>query len=370
MQTNARAPQIDFVRGIAILLALGWHFNAPTGIAPLDILLTPGRAIGWAGVDLFFVLSGFLVGGLIFREYARSGSFYARRFLIRRAFKIWPVLYLYLILILLTGHRQWQEFLLQCLFHVQNYFRTPLTQLWSLAVEEHFYLGFAALASLAFSLKSLNATRFTLGATLVFLLIACLVLRALAVWHDVDPVSVQTLTHFRMDGLAVGVALAYTNQFHRASFEGLANRKVSLGCIALAAAIFNGMVSKQSPVGQTMGFTVAFVGSACFLLFCYQLPLIANNLLCRGIAWIGVYSYPIYVFQFVPYRTMEALFKRLHIEPSAPVWALLKYAGAIAIGVVISKLIERPCLALRDRLFPSMAEAPVARNLPATASAA
>ncbi|WP_395334612.1 acyltransferase [Novosphingobium sp. BL-8H] len=151
---GGRKVELDFLRGIAILLACGWHFNQTlTGIAPLDWLLTPGRKIGWAGVDLFFVLSGFLIGGLLFSEYENEGGFRPGRFLIRRAFKIWPVLYSFILLQLLIRQHPWQSYFFQCLFHVQNYFPTPLSQLWSLAVEEQFYLAFAILyaAVLAFA---------------------------------------------------------------------------------------------------------------------------------------------------------------------------------------------------------------------------
>src|ERR1700756_2291394 len=134
---QGRRIELDFVRGIAILLACGWHFNqVQTGIAPLDWLLTPGRKAGWAGVDLFFVLSGFLIGGLLFSEFKHEHGFSPSRFLIRRAFKIWPVLYTFLLLQLILNQHPWESYFFQCLFHIQNYLVTPLSHLWSLAVEE------------------------------------------------------------------------------------------------------------------------------------------------------------------------------------------------------------------------------------------
>src|SRR4051794_41761086 len=59
---RTRRLDLDVVRGAAIVLALGWHFSGPTGNVVLDALQWPGEHIGWAGVDLFFVLSGFLMG--------------------------------------------------------------------------------------------------------------------------------------------------------------------------------------------------------------------------------------------------------------------------------------------------------------------
>jgi peptidoglycan/LPS O-acetylase OafA/YrhL len=75
-RAHERSLALDCVRGLAILLAMGWHLNGVSGILPLDLLLEPGRMVGWVGVDLFFVLSGFLVGGLILRELAETYSRY------------------------------------------------------------------------------------------------------------------------------------------------------------------------------------------------------------------------------------------------------------------------------------------------------
>src|SRR5438874_1796726 len=91
--TEPRAPNrlaaLDVLRAVAVLLVLGRHFRTVDyGIpAALSVLLRPWHAFGWIGVDLFFVLSGFLVSGLLFAEYRRTGALRAWRFLGRRGFK-------------------------------------------------------------------------------------------------------------------------------------------------------------------------------------------------------------------------------------------------------------------------------------------
>ena len=111
---------------MAILLVLGWHMALPDASHPraaawLEFLRRPG----WVGVDLFFVLSGYLVAGLLFAEHRLNGSVRAGRFLARRSFKIYPASYLYLWLTFAfgvyetrtpTGH----ELLMHGLF-LQNY---------------------------------------------------------------------------------------------------------------------------------------------------------------------------------------------------------------------------------------------------------
>src|SRR4051794_35327684 len=147
--TSDRRLDLDVVRGVAILLAIGWHFNKGlSGNGVLDALQWPGRTFGWAGVDLFFVLSGFLVGQLVFKEHQRTGRFDGWRFTVRRALKLWPVLYVFLAVQVISG-APLDSFLWQTALHVQNYAGTSFKHLWSLAVEEHFYLVLAVLFPLA-----------------------------------------------------------------------------------------------------------------------------------------------------------------------------------------------------------------------------
>src|ERR1700761_2224153 len=86
--TSSRNINLDALRGIAILLVLGNHFG----------YFSVWQRMGWAGVDLFFVLSGFLISGLLFDEWQRFGSIDFRRFYIRRGFKIYPAFYFLLLI--------------------------------------------------------------------------------------------------------------------------------------------------------------------------------------------------------------------------------------------------------------------------------
>src|SRR3954447_8053125 len=123
---RTRRLDLDVVRGAAIVLALGWHFSGPTGNVVLDALQWPGKHIGWAGVDLFFVLSGFLMGRLVLGEHRRTGTFDGRRFSLRRILKLWPVLYLFLALHALFGAEPLGSYLWQNALHLQNYAGTSL----------------------------------------------------------------------------------------------------------------------------------------------------------------------------------------------------------------------------------------------------
>lgn len=352
--TPARRMDLDLLRGVAILLALGWHFNQrDTGLALVDALLLPGRTIGWAGVDLFFVISGFLVGGLVFGEYQRTGTFRGRRFLLRRAFKIWPVLYLYVALLVATGRYEWTQVVPQTLFHVQNYFLTPVSHLWSLAVEEQFYLLFA----LAFTLwvRHGGARLTTLPSVLVALIVLSPALRVLAVAAGWDAVAVQSQTQFRMDALACGVLLAYLKCFHPARFDALLAHRLPWLAVAIVGAAFLVGTRGDLAIRSTVGYTVAYLVSAAGLLLVYGRPwALGGGPLVRALAWLGTYSYALYVFQFVAFRAGEALWHRI-VDVPMPVLAevALRYLGAVAVAVTVTKALERPLLTLRDRRYPS-----------------
>src|ERR1700722_10605884 len=87
---GTRSVELDFVRGVAILLVIGFHAVSPkTPYAFFEGLDATLKSVGWSGVDLFFVLSGFLVGGVLLSEYKKTGGIDVKRFIVRRGLKIW-----------------------------------------------------------------------------------------------------------------------------------------------------------------------------------------------------------------------------------------------------------------------------------------
>lgn len=348
-----REVSLDFVRGIAIFLACGSHFNAGTWRGEnwlTDVLLFPGRAIGATGVDLFFVLSGYLVGGLMLREWATTGTFDGRRFLIRRAFKIWPVLYLFILLQLLANLRPWETYFFQVLFHVQNYLRTPLRHLWSLAVEEHFYLVFA----LAFTVwVSRKARTSQLPAVLIAVLLAEPLIRLSGHLLGEDKIGIQWETHYRLDSLALGILLVYWRTFEVERFERLLAARGWLWMVLGAAVVF--LVFNESAfLRDFVGYSVAAAGGAATLLLSIG-GIEGRNVLSRAMAAVGSYSYPLYVFHLAAARVTTAVWKKLALPPDS-LWLLLgKYVSAICLAVLVAKVVERPVLMVRDRLFASKA---------------
>lgn len=147
---KTRLIQLDILRGLAIMLVIGRHvYLQPQNAGSLGRWTRYWFELGWTGVDLFFVLSGFLVGGLLFKEWRLNSSLDVKRFLIRRGFKIWPPYLIYIVFatawyVVMGTFGSAKSALLLMLpnfLHLQSYVLTPLPHTWSLAIEEHFYLA-------------------------------------------------------------------------------------------------------------------------------------------------------------------------------------------------------------------------------------
>lgn len=359
---GARRLDLDVVRGIAILLAMGWHFNhADSGNPVVDALQWPGGTFGWAGVDLFFVLSGFLVGRLVLREHQRTGAFDGRLFSLRRGLKLWPVLYVFLVLYAVigpfVGGEPWQSYFWQNALHLQNIVGTSLTHLWSLAVEEHFYLALAVLFPL---LARRRVNPRVLVGVLAGVLVAALLCRVGGVLFGETPVRLQWRTWFRMDALAAGVLLAALSVHWRAGFERMLRLRWLWAGLTALGGWWLVAIGKDGVLGETLGYTVSYLTATAFLLTLYQASWVPHTRwLARAVAAMGRYSYGIYIWHVLAAQLFTGWLPGMGYRTPTPGAQLAKYAAAITLGVVMTLIVERPMLRLRDRLFPAQAR-PVA----------
>jgi peptidoglycan/LPS O-acetylase OafA/YrhL len=358
---GGRRLDLDVVRGTAILLALGWHFSQqPSGNRVLDALQLPGHLLGWAGVDLFFVLSGFLMGQLVLTERARTGSFDGRRFTVRRLLKLWPVLYVFLAVHAFAGDEPLSSYLWQNALHVQNYAGTSLRHLWSLAVEEHFYLALA-LVFPVFARRR-GSVRLLI-AVLLGVLVTAASLRYAGAAAGVSDVRLQWRTHFRVDSLAAGVLLAVVRVHAPAAFARLVRLRLLWAALTAAGVWTLIVIGKDDTLGTTLGFTIAYVTGAAFLLLLHDAAWIARaTWLSRPVAALGRYSYGIYIWHIFA-ADLALGWLGLDRDSGSPLAQAVKYGAAIATGILVTVALERPMLRLRDRLVP-------ARRTPAETPAA
>jgi peptidoglycan/LPS O-acetylase OafA/YrhL len=375
--SRARLAGLDVLRAGAVLLVMGRHMRNPPGDWPVAARATFGmwNIGGWVGVDLFFVLSGFLVSGLLFSEFRRHGRVSPLHFYARRAWKIYPPYFVMLAVSVLLIWAQGGEFerlqLIAEVLFFQNFERGLWNHTWSLAVEEHFYL----LLPLVF-LIVIHARGRGRSSLRPVLLVGALV----AVWTLMMRVSTAAAvpafssythvfaTQLRLDSLFFGVMLAYPYHFHHDRFVGAMRPwRVPLlvgGLVLLAPAFV--LPLERNPILYTLGFSVLYVGSGMLLVASLLFDVRQSRLL-RGAASMGRHSYSIYLWHMPVIAFVMPLLDRLAGGTIPYALGAPLYLGlSVAIGVAMARLIEVPALRGRDQRFPSRAAATAPARAPRT----
>lgn len=362
-----RLRELDFLRGIAILLVLLRH----------NQLFDFTSKMGWIGVDLFFVLSGFLVSGLLFKEYLRYGNIKPGLFLIRRGFKIYPIYYLVYLLYLIPKiikHQFDIKGFLGDLFFVQNYvwgWGYAYVATWSLAVEEHFYFGFAILLFFAIQKKifkfevDLNSSK--LGKfefVLIGIMLFCLFMRIIsAIYFPENGDRNITMSHLRMDSLLMGVFISYLFYFKNKLITiFFMTNKVLLLTLAIALLAFTPFIDfEDSILVRTFGFSFVYLSFGIVLLFFLiddtiniKLDRLLSKQIVDGISTVGFSSYSIYIIHgFVSFCISVLAVYVLNWEINVYIKFIISFFGSIILGRYMTIYIEKHFLDIREKWYPS-----------------
>lgn len=367
VSSNNRLRELDFLRGLAIVLVLIRHSKVP------PFLLN----IGWVGVDLFFVLSGFLVSGLLFKEYKRYGNIHIKRFLIRRGFKIYPLFYItaipYIALRIIKGQLSLIP-LLGDLTFLQNYVSNwgyLYKAGWSLAVEEHFYLGIAAILFISYkkswfkiSTQQTNKWFDTLSISMIALLFFFLLLRYASNLYLLEGNNVKnfTLTHLRIDSLLAGVLLSYGYYFKQEKLKEFyfAHTKLLLVISFLCLVWLPFIDPLPSFFVRTLGFTLLYVSFSILLLCFIMDPRINKTLdtlftksIVSIMSKIGYCSYSIYIIHILVNTIIGIVLVYFNINLPTLLVIILTNTMSIFSGFVLTKYVEEFVLTLRNKYFPS-----------------
>ena len=361
---------LDLLRAAAVLMILFSHMGpAPKAYGFLHELHWAFIRGGWVAVDLFFVLSGFLVSGLLFREHMRHGHISFGRFFIRRGFKIYPalffmmgvtyVMYVSKYPLRFTDLLPWFVFLQNYLQPARDYLWGFWGHTWTIANEEQFYLLLPFLLILL-SRVSKERPFAAIPWIAAILSLTCLGLR---LWADhlhpvYDTYTQRMPFHLRADSLFFGVFLSYLYHYHRDRFIGISARfKLLFFCVG-ALFLMPALLFKEKLFFiHTFGLTIFYLGSGLLLasMLTYE---IRSNRWTEPFVKIGVYSYSIYLWH---YPLSNLYFSQLLEKLRLPhlnwvVYATLHLAGCILVGILASKILEYPMLRLRDRIYPSLAK--------------
>jgi peptidoglycan/LPS O-acetylase OafA/YrhL len=351
-QSSDRNTILDFLRFTGVSLTLFRHLIIPPdeGLA-ISVIRMIQRG-GWIGVDLFFVLSGFLVSGLIFKEIIKHKSFSPKNFLIRRGLKIYPSYYIFLfccaaLFFVRPNYRVTTPGFFSEFFFISNYVGGDHNWLWSIAIEEHFYFF---LSFVLFILATYNALSFrSICAMYLFFLGTGFLFRLYNYNHfdQFDWFRDITKSHFRFDALFFGVFLAYLFHFHREFLNIVlrAKRFLFFVCIVFISTNFMWEIEKYRWVGLfSLSLNSIFFG--LLMIIMVDSKSLGENGIVKSLAYIGKYSYSIYLF----HGTIHLFFMGRF-----PFWAYVVgyISAALVFGILFSKVVEYPFLSLRDKYFPS-----------------
>lgn len=317
---------------------------------------------GWVGVDLFFVLSGFLVSGLLFTDYKSRGRLGVGRFYLRRAWRIYPpFIVLIAATVIIRLGQGWEvpsASLTSELFFLQSYLPGLWNHTWSLAVEEHFYLLLPL--TLALMLRWNQHSPMPLRPILSLAAgVAVLALAGRLVNWYVRP-SYGNLTHLfashlRLDSLFFGVAISYAYHFHWSRFHrSFTPRRRFLifgGALLLTPAFAFRL--ETTPFIYTIGLTIFCVGSGMMLvgILLSQIP---HGPLVAALATLGKHSYSIYLWHmFVLAWGIPLVEGVFDVELDAGARLAMYFVGSFGFGIAMAKAVEVPALRIRDRWFAS-----------------
>jgi peptidoglycan/LPS O-acetylase OafA/YrhL len=336
---NKHRANLDLMRAVAILLVVVFHISQYVEGIPQNWHRI--FSFGAYGVDIFFVLSGWLIGGIFFREYKLSGRVVFSRFWSRRWLRTLPPYYVALFLSWYAVYiTRSEQFDFGYLFFLQNYYSTiPFFKVsWSLCVEEHFYLLLPPLFYL--SLKY-NIVLVTCAVLILISLIA-----RLYVSGDQYPGFgfLTNATHFRLDGLSLGVSSSYIHVFRDQWWPRYSFIIKVLGIVSCIPTVlfFYWHNATMYTVGL-LGLSLAFCALLCVFVDSPDWKIAKSPI----ISIIALSSYSTYLTHALVINSMDRLF---HYQGF--VFALCSLLAVLTIGYGFRLLVEKPSLIIRDRVSP------------------
>jgi peptidoglycan/LPS O-acetylase OafA/YrhL len=363
---RGQLPVLDALRAAAVLLVIGSHYTeefaaryAPV-VAESRFRALPIFNWGWTGVDLFFVLSGYLIGRQLWRERLETGTVQFGRFILRRGFRIWPLYYFMLLAYAVTGYLQvnaWD------LLFLSNYRWGGLSRGWSLSTEEQFYI--------IVPLLLIATRRIRRPAVYAWGMVGVLAAVWLSRWSRLQDLTAAGYAgrnlsdalyaplHLHCEPLLAGLAIALATvvrpEWFRVGPERRGVSKAGLAIFVGASALGIALRTLNKNIFPFTALGLVYGSLALWLM-------LDRSWVHRMASWrvfypvsrlsYGMYLNHFYVLPGVTVWTVAVLRAR---GVSEPVW----FFGGLLAGAVVSMLVaavtfllvERPFLLLRDRLL-------------------
>lgn len=343
--------ELDGLRGIAILMVMIHRFWPRTGVG----LGADVAGAGWIGVDLFFVISGFLIAGILLDTKGEPGYF--RNFYARRVLRIFPLYYLFVIGVLVAfshnaefrehaGSPVWYLAYLgnipeSLLGHDPPYFLAPV---WSLAIEEQFYLTFPWIVRM-FSRRGLTIV-------LVAMMVIAPIIRfiTMEMWPDHERVQ-YLFTLCRIDTIAIGCLLAVIIRTVDVDKWREHAKFIAVGLLpSIVVLAIASRLDRRSDFDRVFGYTIVAIGCAAIV----SLVILSRDqrstfpLRMKWLTYLGKLCFGLYLLHRPADTIVTAIAHRLNFDRE--LWLLIPKIGvAIAFASISWRFIERPFLKLKSK---------------------
>lgn len=357
---------LDHLRALAIILVLLYHYRAFKHPIWIE---TVGK-FGWTGVDLFFVLSGFLISGQLFREMENTGRINVKMFYIKRFFRIFPPYFFTLFLYFTCPFFRERETLpplWKFITFTQNYGLDVINQgtfshAWSLCIEEQFYLILPLLLLLIMPVKL-----FKYFVILIILVLSFSLIMRIIIWSgSVSTIDRDSLefwrswymeiyypTHTRLDGLGIGVLTGYLMQYSvgfKKSINHNGNRLFLMGILLLSIAFW--VCNEQSSeAASTFGFTLFAISYGFIVLAAVSESSFLSKHKSYITAELAALSYAIYLSHKGIIHIVQDIFEYFGFENSDTISFMGCLLACIAVGLLYRVMIEKPFTAIKNRIL-------------------
>ncbi len=359
--TFRHQPGLDLLRAIAIGWVMCFHSFLVGGLNEHFAWI---QRFGWMGVDLFFVLSGFLIGTQVLYPFAHGQPFSFRTFYLRRAFRILPAFWLVLALyVAFPGFREaqglepWWKFATFIVNLSSHYTHNQaFSHAWSLCVEEHFYVVFPLLA---WALSRRLSAR-TLGLLILTVVALGIAVRTATWLHDDQAVTgrnwfiedIYFPTWNRLDGLIAGIALAALKTWRPDGWRrmGAYANAATLGGVLIVLLATRLFWDRTGLLANSIGWPILSAGLGLLVFAGAHSTGWLGRRPVPGAAWVASISYSLYLVHKPIYHLVQMLCGAVLGH-----YAFLAFASYVTASLLGAGLlyycVERPGLLLRDRML-------------------
>lgn len=356
---------LDHLRTLAIALIFLFHFGR---LFPHPEWTNTISKFGWNGVDLFFVLSGYLIASQLFLRIAQDKGISVKSFFLKRFFRIIPA---YLVVVTIyfcfpyVHERESLAPLWKYLTFTQNLGLDLRTQgtfshAWSLCIEEQFYLIFPLVLLFLVNFKLFKNAAWLL----IFLFVFGIAIRyysyqtfilpninsdeVWAFWYE----NIYYPTYCRLDGLLIGISIAALFEFRKSikdKVKKYGNWLLLLSIVILVAAYFLCM-NEQSFQASVFGFPLVSIGYGFMVLSAISPTSILYKLKSNTTTYIASLSYSIYLIHKFIIHITQAVFSSSYIEKESNLMFLICILTTLISAILLNNIIEKPFLRIRDKL--------------------